>query len=454
MPARSVNPFTEKEIARYAYLSPQELDERLGRAASAFEAHRHTSFAERAEKMNRLASRLESDARRLGEIMTREMGKPIAEAVAEVKKCALACRFYAEHAEGFMADEAVSTDAAKSYVAYQPFGAVLAVMPWNFPFWQVFRFAAPAVMAGNVGLLKHASNVMGCAVAIEDLFRQAGFDADEFQSLIISSDAVEGVIADPRVQAATVTGSTAAGRSVGAAAGKHLKPSVLELGGSDAFIVLADADIERAVELGVRGRMQNNAQSCIAAKRFIVEAPVARAFCRRFVERMKALRLGDPMDENTEVGPLARADLREEIHDQVERALGEGAKLLTGGEIPGGTGYFYPPTVIEHVKPGMVPFEEEIFGPVASISIASDADHALELANATPFGLGGAVFTEDLAKGEAVALRLEAGCAFVNSIVKSDPRMPFGGIKGSGYGRELSSQGLRAFVNTKTVWID
>ena len=449
----TVNPATEKEITTYDLLAEADIQSRLARAEAAFERHRQTDVRERSEKMLRAADLLEQRARNLGETMTREMGKSIGQAEAEAKKCAWVCRYYAEHAARFLEPEVVETDAQKSYVAFQPLGPVLAVMPWNFPFWQVFRFAAPALMAGNVGLLKHASNVFGCALAIEDVLREAGFDQDEFQTLLVSSDQVEGIISDVRVKAATLTGSERAGRAVGGAAGKAIKPSVLELGGSDPFIVLADADLEKAVETGVQARMQNNAQSCIAAKRFIVEESVLKAFTERFVDEMEKLTIGDPMDEATDVGPMARGDLRDEVHEQVQRSLEDGARLLTGGEKLDRTGYYYRPTVLADVRPGMVAFEEEIFGPVASVIAARDADHAVELANQSPFGLGGAVFTEDRARGESVALRLDVGCAFVNGMVKSDPRLPFGGVKASGYGRELSHFGLREFVNVKTVWI-
>ncbi len=449
----SINPATGEVIQRYDELSDAALDARLDRAAAAFARHRRSSFAARADRMHRAADLLEDRAEAWGRIMTQEMGKPIGQARAEAEKCAWVCRYYAEHAEAFLQDEVVGTDAARSYVAYQPLGPVLAVMPWNFPLWQVFRFAAPALMAGNVGLLKHAANVTGCALAIEQILREAGFDGNEFQTLLVSSKAVAGIIEDPRVKAATLTGSEGAGRAVGGQAGKQIKPSVLELGGSDPFIVLADADLDRAAEIGVQARMQNNGQSCIAAKRFIVEAPVAEAYIDRFVARAEAQAVGDPMDEATDLGPIARADLREEIHDQVRRALDGGATLRTGGRKLDGPGFFYAATVLADVAPGSVAFEEEIFGPVASMIVARDADHAVELANATSFGLGGAVFTEDRAKGEQVALRLEVGCAFVNGMVKSDPRLPFGGVKASGYGRELSHHGLREFVNVKTVWI-
>ena len=366
----TVNPATEREIATYDLFSNAEVERRLARAEVAFERHRQTDVQARSEKMLRAADLLEQRARNLGETMTREMGKPIGQAEAEAEKCAWVCRYYAEHAARFLEPEVVETDARKSYVAFQPLGPVLAVMPWNFPLWQVFRFAAPALMAGNVGLLKHASNVFGCALAIEDVLREAGFDDDEFQTLLVSSDQVEGIISDVRVKAATLTGSEGAGRAVGGAAGKAIKPSVLELGGSDPFIVLADADLDQAVQTGVQARMQNNAQSCIAAKRFIVEESVLEAFTERFVEEMEKLTTGDPMDEATDVGPMARGDLRDEVHEQVQRSLEDGARLLTGGEKLDRTGYYYRPTVLADVRPGMVAFEEEIFGPVASIIAA------------------------------------------------------------------------------------
>lgn len=453
MAVESINPATEEVVATYERLTSADLDERLSRAVEASVRHRATSFNDRSSRMRRVAELLESRARQYGEIMTQEMGKPIRQAEAEVRKCAWVCRYYADEAEGFLRPETVTTDALRSYVAFQPLGVVLAVMPWNFPFWQVFRFAAPALMAGNVGLLKHASNVSGCSLAIEEVLRDGGFDDHEFQSLIVGSNLVAEIIADKRVAAATVTGSVGAGRSVASESGQQIKPAVLELGGSDAFLVLNDADLEQAVDLGVRSRMQNNSQSCIAAKRFIVERGVAEEFTRQYVQRLEALRIGDPMDDSTEVGPLARKDLRDEVHDQVVRAVKQGARLLTGGKYIDGKGYFYAPTALGDVEPGMVPFVEEIFGPVASISVANDVDHAVELANQSPLGLGGAVFTQDLKKGEDVALRLEVGCAFVNGMVKSDPRLPFGGVKESGYGRELSIYGIREFVNVKSVWI-
>jgi len=450
----TVNPATGAALETYTLLDAAGIEAALARAADAFARHRRTSFEERAEKLRRVADLLERDGRRHAERMTREMGKPITQAVAEAEKCAWVCRYYADHAARFLADAPRESEAGRSLVAYEPLGPVLAVMPWNFPYWQVFRFAAPAVMAGNVGLLKHAKNVLGCGEALEELFREAGFEEGVFQHLPVETDAVDGVLRDPRVKAATLTGSEGAGRAVARTAGDVLKKTVLELGGSDAFIVLADADLDRAVEVGVKARVQNNGESCIAAKRFIVERPVAEAFTERFVRAMEALRVGDPMDEATEVGPLARADLRDEVHDQVQRAVEDGARLLCGGRIPESEGFFYPPTVLADVAEGSVAFDEEIFGPVASIVVAADADEAVRLANASPFGLGGAVWTRDVARGEVLARRLECGAAFVNAMVRSHPNLPFGGVKASGYGRELGPEGIREFVNVKTLWVD
>ena len=450
----TINPASGKPLHTYELFSEEDIERALAAASKAFLKHRESSIEMRAGKLLRLAGLLEEEKRRHAELMTQEMGKPIRQAVAEAEKCAWVCRYYAEHAEAFLADEFRQTEAAQSFVAYQPLGPILAVMPWNFPYWQVFRFAAPAVMAGNVGLLKHAKNVLACGDAIAGLFREAGFEEGVFQHLPIETNRVEGVIKDPRVRAVTLTGSEGAGRAVGRAAGEALKPAVLELGGSDAFIVLADADLERAVEIGVRARVQNNGESCIAAKRFILEKPISEVFTARFVAAMDALAVGDPMDEATDIGPLARADLRDEVHDQVQRAVHDGAEILCGGSVPSGPGFFYPPTVLANVREGSVAFEEEIFGPVASLVVAEDADEAVRLANASRFGLGGAVFTEDRNKGEAIARRLEVGCAFVNEMVKSHPNLPFGGMKDSGHGRELARHGMLEFVNVKTIWID
>ncbi|MDX1530956.1 MAG: NAD-dependent succinate-semialdehyde dehydrogenase [Rhodothermales bacterium] len=452
--ATTVNPATGEPLETYAHHTGEEVGALLERAVDAFGRHRETAFAGRAERMNRVADLLDERKRDLGALMTREMGKPIGEAVAEAEKCAWVCRYYAEHAEAQLADEPVETEARRSFIAYEPLGLVAAVMPWNFPLWQVFRFAAPNLMAGNVGVLKHAENVQGCARAIEGLFREGGFAAGAFQNLLVDHDRFAAVIADRRVRGVTLTGSGRAGAAVAAAAGRALKPTVLELGGSDPFIVLDDADLDRAVDVAVRARNQNNGQSCIAAKRFLLHRAIAGAFTERLVAAVEALTVGDPMDEGTDVGPMAREDLRDGLHGQVQRAVAEGAEVLTGGEPLDRPGFYYTPTVLGGVERGSVPFREELFGPVAALTVVEGVDEAVELANATPFGLGGAVFTEDRERGEQVARRLACGCAFVNEMVKSHPRLPFGGIKDSGYGRELSPLGIREFVNAKTVWVD
>lgn len=450
----STNPATGKEIDQYPLHTAEDVDRRLDRAATGFATNRERSFPERAKRLRQAADLLEENARSYGALMTEEMGKPIDQAEAEAEKCAWVCRYYAERAADFLADEPVETNAHKSYVRYEPLGPILAIMPWNYPFWQLFRFAAPALMAGNSVLLKHAPNVTGCAHAIDELLRDAGFSEHEVQVLRIDEETVGEVLEDRRVRGATLTGSVAAGKAVAQQAAAQVKPTVLELGGSDPFIVCADADLDAAVSVGCTARMQNNGQSCIAAKRFIVERPVLDHFTNRLLETVESLTVGDPTDEATDVGPMARRDLRDEVHDQVERAIGEGAVAATGGHTLNRNGFYYAPTVLTHVEPGTVAFEEEIFGPVASVVAAEDPDHAVALANDTRFGLGGSVFTSDLNKGEDMARSLDVGCAFVNEMTKSDPRLPFGGIKDSGYGRELSHHGIREFVNAKTVWID
>jgi succinate-semialdehyde dehydrogenase/glutarate-semialdehyde dehydrogenase len=450
----SVNPATGAEIERYPLHAPEEVERRLERAEAAFQRNRDRSFEARARRLEAAADLLEKRSAEYGALMTREMGKPRGQAEAEVEKCAWVCRYYAEYAADFLADDPVETDAHTSYVAYEPLGPVLAVMPWNYPFWQLFRFGAPALMAGNAVLLKHAPTVTGCALAIEELLADAGFTDHELQPLLIDEDTVGDVLADRRVRAATLTGSVGAGKAVARQAAAQVKPTVLELGGSDPFIVCADANLDAAASVGCTARMQNTGQSCIAAKRFIVEADVADAFTDRFLDAVDALRVGDPTDERTDVGPLARADLRDQVHDQVERAIGEGALAAAGGHTLERDGFYYAPTVLTDVEPGSVAFEEEIFGPVASVVVAEDTNHAVALANDTRFGLGGSVFTEDREKGERIARRLDVGCAFVNEMTKSDPRLPFGGVKDSGYGRELSRHGIHEFVNAKTVWVD
>jgi succinate-semialdehyde dehydrogenase/glutarate-semialdehyde dehydrogenase len=386
-------------------------------------------------------------------IITREMGKPVTEARAEIEKCAWLCEYYAQEGPGFLADELIESDASCSLVAWQPLGTVLAVMPWNFPFWQVFRFAVPALVAGNTGLLKHASNVPLCALAIEAVFREAGFPEGVFRSLMISSARVAKLIADPRVHAVTLTGSEPAGREVAAAAGAHLKKTVLELGGSDPFIVLEDADLDLALENAVTSRFLNTGQSCIAAKRFILVESIADEFVRRFRAAVEALTVGDPLDENTRLGPLARIDLRDTLHQQVIDSIAAGAVAVTGCNPESGPGAWYQPSILDRVAPGMPAWSEELFGPVALVIRARDEADAVRIANDSPFGLGGSVWTADSVRGERVARQLECGCAFVNGLVKSDPRLPFGGVKHSGYGRELSRLGIREFVNAKTVWI-
>ena len=454
MTIESINPATRETLETYDEMVPADVDAAIEKAHQAFLDWRRVPFAERAELMHGAARILRQSSGDHARLMAREMGKPVAEGRAEVDKCALTCDYYADHAERFLAPETIATDAAKSYVAHEPLGVVLAVMPWNFPFWQVFRFAAPGLMAGNVGLLKHASNVPGSALAIEQIFRRAGFPESAFTTLLIGSDAVAGVIEHRRVVAATLTGSTPAGRAVASAAGKCLKKTVLELGGSDPYLILDDADVEHAADTCVTSRLVNGGQSCIAAKRFIVTPGIRQAFEERFLAAMKAKRMGDPLDDGTDVGPMARHDLRDELHDQVRRSFDAGARCLLGGEVPDSPGAFYPPTVLTDVGPGMPAYDEELFGPVAAIIPVAGEDEAIRVANDSPFGLGAAVFTRDVERGEEIARdRLEAGCCFVNDFVRSDPRLPFGGIKDSGYGRELSHHGIREFVNVKTVYV-
>jgi succinate-semialdehyde dehydrogenase/glutarate-semialdehyde dehydrogenase len=458
MPIASINPATGETLKTFESLNDQQLEEKLARAAATFPDHRRTSFAERAQMMIRAAEILEHEKQQFARVMTLEMGKPIRAAVSEAEKCALVCRYYAENAEKHLADEIVETNATRSYVRFQPLGVVLAVMPWNFPFWQVFRFAAPALMAGNVGLLKHASNVPQCALAIENIFRRAGFPEGAFQTLLIGAETVQRVIEDARVAAVTLTGSEPAGRSVAGIAGKQIKKTVLELGGSDPFIVMPSADLEAAVTTAVKARTINNGQSCIAAKRFIVHTQIYEEFEKRFVEIMKALRVGDPLDEATDIGPLATEQILKDLEEQVRVSVAAGAKLLTGGQKfkAGGNlagGDFYEPTVLVDIPKDSPAYADEIFGPVASLFRIGGIDEAIELANATPFGLGAAAWTNDDAERNRFVDELEAGCVFINGMVASDPRLPFGGVKHSGYGRELGEFGIREFVNVKTVWI-
>jgi len=454
MPFETRNPTSGELIATYPSLSAAEVDVRLDRAMAAFRLWRRVSFDERARLMRRAAEILEHDAAELGRIMTLEMGKPIGAAGDEARKCARACRYYAEHAAQFLATESIATEAADTYVRYEPLGVVLAVMPWNFPFWQVFRFAAPALMAGNVGLLKHAPNVPQCAQAIDDVFRRAGFAHGVFQSLFVEVDQVPAMLADARVAAATLTGSERAGAEVAAHAGRAIKKVVLELGGSDPFIVMPSADLACAVATAVTSRTINNGQSCIAAKRFIVHESVADAFLERFVPAMAALRVGDPADPATQIGPLARADLRDGLDAQVRASLAKGARVLTGGAPLDGPGYFYPPTVLTDVPPDSPAYREELFGPVASVFRAGSVDHAIAIANDTRFGLAASVWTRDAAERDRFVADLDVGQVFVNAMVASDPRVPFGGVRKSGHGRELGPHGIREFVSAKTVWAE
>jgi succinate-semialdehyde dehydrogenase/glutarate-semialdehyde dehydrogenase len=453
MPIASINPTTGEVLERFEALTDAELDERIARAERAFQHHRRTSFAERAQRMARLAQLFEERADELGRLMTEEMGKPIAAAVAEARKCALACRYYAEQAERQLADRVVQTEAERSFVRYLPLGPVLAVMPWNFPFWQVIRFAAPALMAGNVGLLKHASNVPRSALRLEELFLEAGFAEGCFQTLLIGTDQVPRVLDDPRVRAATLTGSTGAGSAVASRAGLRVKKTVLELGGSDPFIVLPSAELDATASAAVQARVINNGQSCIAAKRFIVHEAVYDAFTSRFVAGMEALRIGDPLDPETDIGPLATPEIREGVRRQVEATVAQGGRLLCGGQLLEGPGFFYPPTVLAEIPPGSPAAVDEIFGPVAALFRVRDLDEAIRIANASPFGLGSSAWTTDPAEQERLANEIEAGLTFFNAVVASDPRLPFGGVKGSGYGRELAEDGIREFTNSKTIFV-
>jgi succinate-semialdehyde dehydrogenase/glutarate-semialdehyde dehydrogenase len=454
MAIQSINPATGAVIATYQETSQAEISDTLERTQRAFLDWRKSSFRERGELMRSAARLLRERARDYARLMAEEMGKPMSDGVAEAQKCALGCEYYAEHAERFLARENVDMEGGRSFVTFQPLGVVLAIMPWNFPFWQVFRFAAPALMAGNAAVLKHASNVPGCALAIEKLLREAGFPADLFRTLLIGSRAVEALIEHPHIRAVTLTGSGPAGRAVARKAGEMLKKTVLELGGSDAYLVLEDADIELAARISTKGRLVNSGQSCIAAKRFIVLERVRARFEELFVEKMRAVKVGDPMREDTQVGPMARRDLRDELHRQVEVSIAKGARCLCGGKIPDGPGAYYPPTVLTDVKKGMPAYDEEMFGPVAAIITVKDERQAIETANDSPFGLGGGVFTRDLARGERLAEReIEAGVVFVNEAVRSDPKLPFGGVKESGYGRELSHYGIKEFVNIKSILV-
>ena len=453
MAIASINPATGELLKSFESLTDSQIEGKLKRAASAFSKYRRTTFAERARMMAKAAEILESDKEKFARTMTTEMGKPFRAAVDEAVKCVSACRYYAENAERFLADEVIETAASRSYIHYQPLGAILAVMPWNFPFWQVMRFAAPALMAGNVGLLKHASNVPQCALEIEDLFHRAGFPDGVFQTLLIGADKVDGILNDPRVVAATLTGSEEAGVKVGTAAAKRIKKVVLELGGSDPFIVMPSANMEEAVATAVKARIVNNGQSCIAAKRFIVAESIAGEFERKFVSKMEALKLGDPFDESTDLGPLATADAVVTLDADVRKTVEAGARVLTGGKPVDRPGNFYAPTVLSDIPKESPAYRDELFGPVASIFRVKNLDEAIGIANDSRFGLGASAWTNDKNERERLINEIEAGMVFINKMVASDARLPFGGVKASGHGRELGPYGIREFTNIKTVWI-
>ncbi|MFL5637662.1 MAG: NAD-dependent succinate-semialdehyde dehydrogenase [Gemmatimonadaceae bacterium] len=451
MSISTINPATGETVRSFEAFTTARIGETLDRGVTAYRQHRVTSFTARAECMRKVAEILDAECRELGKLMTLEMGKPFKAAVAEAEKCATACNYYADNAQTFLADRTVDMEGGRSWVTFQPLGVVLAIMPWNFPFWQVFRFAAPALMAGNVGVLKHASNVPQCALAIEDIFRRAGFVDGAFQTLLVGSDAVEAIIADPRVAAVTLTGSEGAGRSVASAAGKNLKKSVVELGGSDPFIVMPSADLEAAVSTAVTARMINNGQSCIAAKRFIIHEKIYDEFLEKFVARVSAVRVGDPMDEKTELGPLATASIRDDLDRQVKESVDAGSRLLTGGQKLPGNGFYYTPTVLADIPPGAPAARDELFGPVASVFKAHDLTDAIRIANGTTFGLGASAWTRDDRERDEFVREIESGLLFINGMVASDARLPFGGVKNSGFGRELGEFGIREFVNIKSV---
>src|SRR5437764_12061238 len=453
MAITSINPATGEKLKDFTPIDDVEIEKRLKRAEHAFQQHRRESFPKRAQLLVSVATLLDREKKELARTMKLEMGKLFRASVEEIEKCERGCRYYAENAERFLEDEVAQTDARRSYVHYEPMGPVLAIMPWNFPFWQVFRFAAPSLMAGNVGLLKHAGNVPQCALAIEEIFCRAGFDEGIFQTLLIDAEQVERVIIDSRVTAVTLTGSEKAGSAVASLAARHIKKSVLELGGSDPFIVMPSADFESALSTAIKARTINNGQSCIAAKRFLVADQIYDEFLRQFVERVRALKIGDPLDEMTEIGPLATEQILQGVNEQVQKSIAAGAKLMTGGNRIHGPGFFYEPTVLVDVPIDSPAYCEEIFGPVASFFRVRDVADAVEIANATTFGLGASAWTNDRTEQELFASELEAGRDFVNAMVASDPRLPFGGVKRSGFGRELGAAGIREFVNTKTIWI-
>ncbi len=452
----TVNPATGETLDTYEEHDDAAVAHRLARAWTAWESWRTTSFGERADLLRTVADGLEKRRDELAELMVREMGKPITAARSEIDKCAWVCRYYADHGEEHLRDDVIDVgdDARRAYVRFDPLGPLLAIMPWNFPFWQLFRAAAPSLMAGNTVLLKHASNVPGCALEMERLFADAGAGEGLFTTLLVSGSRASDLIADEHIRAVTLTGSVPAGRKVAAAAGENLKPSVLELGGSDAFIVLDDADLDLAARLGAKSRLINNGQSCIAAKRFIVVDAVADEYVERLRDEIAAMTVGDPMEDDTDIGPLAREDLRDDLHDQVQRSVGEGAEVVLGGEPLDRPGFYYAPTILDRVGAEMAAGAEETFGPAAAVLRVADEESAIAVANSSEFGLGTSVWTDDRERGERVAARIEAGCLFVNQLVKSDPRVPFGGVKDSGYGRELGAYGIKEFVNAKTVWVE
>ncbi len=453
MAIQTMNPATNEVVKTFEPHTAEEVKQKIEAVDKGFQKWRQTTFAERAKPMQKCANILENDAEKYGRIISLEMGKPLKDGIAEVKKCALACRYYAENAEDFLKDEEVETKAERSLIAYQPLGVILAVMPWNFPFWQVFRFLAPALMAGNTGLLKHASNVPQCALAIEEIVRKAGFPDDVFYTLLIGSKEVNAVIEHVAVKAVTLTGSEAAGANVASVAGKEIKKTVLELGGSDPFIVLEDADLELAAENAVKSRMVNTGQSCIAAKRFIVVESIADAFLEKMKEKMASLKTGDPLQDNCDYGPMARVDLAEELEEQVKKSVAKGAEIVLDGGREGKDSAYFKPMILKNVKPGMPAYDEEMFGPVAAVIVANDEAEAIRIANDSRFGLAGSVWTNDQERGLKVARQVESGAVFVNAMVASTPEMPFGGIKKSGYGRELSYVGIREFVNQKSIWV-
>ena len=454
MKIKAINPTTGETVKDYEEMSPQAVKNIINKSHEAWLAWKETGMQTRTDLMKKVARLLRGNVDYYARIMAEEMGKPIKGGRSETEKCARVCDYYAEHAEKFLEQEIITTDAGKSFVTFQPLGVVLAVMPWNFPFWQVFRFAAPSLMAGNTIILKHSSNVPGCALAIEEIFRQAGFAPNIFTTLLVLSSQVESIIENPLVKGITLTGSTEAGRAVAKKAGEMIKKTVLELGGSDPYLVLQDADLETAATVCAESRLINSGQSCIAAKRFIVVESRREQFEKLMVKRMESVKIGNPLEENTTIGPLARLDLRDQLHQQVLKSIEQGANCFLGGRIPDGKGFFYPPTVLGNVGKGMPAYHQELFGPVAAIISVKDEDEAIRVANDSEFGLGAAIFTEDAARGEKIAAqKINAGCCFVNALVKSDPRLPFGGLKESGYGRELSHYGIKEFVNIKTVFV-